>query len=222
MKIAVLTNKYPSKKQLYSHMFVHTRCKVYQENGHEVQIFVPSASDEEYTFDGIKVLKRSVQQIISLLDPFDHFCIHLLHPDILPAKNSTLLYQHINRYNLPTLFFMHGIDTLRIKDYYRDERFNNYYGFLRYIYRDFILQNRFKKIVKDCLSNKHLNFVFPSNWLKNASEQTLKLSYTNKHKIIANGINTSIFKFNDHWEKKHQILSIRPLLKTKKYAIDLI
>ena len=43
-----------------------------------------------------------------------------------------------------------------------------------------------------------------------------------KYQILANGINTDLFRFEGHWENRHQLLSIRPLLKTKKYAIDLI
>lgn len=47
MKIAVLTNKFPSEKHLYSHMSAHTRCKVYQQNGHEVEFFIQSTNSEE-------------------------------------------------------------------------------------------------------------------------------------------------------------------------------
>ena len=49
----ILTSRYPSKDNPYSHMFVHTEAKIHR--CHQVTVFAPSEQYKQYKIDGVLV-----------------------------------------------------------------------------------------------------------------------------------------------------------------------
>jgi len=219
MKIAVFSSRYPSLSNHYSHTFVHTRNKEYTKLGHQVTVFVPQVTKDNYVLDGVKVELCQTSEMISRLGEYDCFAIHLFHHDINPKIDAGVVYDFLLNDDRPLLHFFHGIDGLKIFKHRFHEVFQNKTGLFRAIYRDFYVHKRLKSKIEVLNTKTNVTFVFPSNWLKIEVQNSFDLTF-NKTTIIPNGIDCEKFKFQENlWDLRYNILSIRPL--EKAYACDL-
>lgn len=224
MKIVVATGRYPSKGSPYSHMFVHTRNKHYVKQGHEVIVIVPSIKETIYSIDGVKVICGPVNKLMGYLLKAERVMIHLLLHRLNKNLDGGVLYNAILREKIPTLFFIHGVETQTIWGSRRDDiQWKSPKSIARWLYRDLYLINKMKKtlslFLKDSMPAK---FVTPSNWMLKEAESHIGLNLAAKAEVIPNGIDTKHFKFTDRWEERYKLLSIRPLYYKGKYALDLL
>jgi glycosyltransferase involved in cell wall biosynthesis len=92
-------------------------------------------------------------------------------------------------------------------------------GILKRLKKDILLVYFMKKFVNGTKLNKLSHFVFPSFWMKDEMENNLNV-IIEKFDVIANGIETDMFKFSNSYDKRYRILALRPL-SSMKYAVDI-
>ncbi|MEJ6475573.1 glycosyltransferase family 4 protein [Pseudoalteromonas piscicida] len=224
MRIIVATGRYPSKGSPYSHMFVHTRNKQYVRQGHEVIVLVPSSTENSYQIDGVSVKEGNVNKLKAYLHEADRVMIHLLLHRFDRKLDGGVFYKTIIEHKIPTLFFIHGVETQTIWGSRRDDiQWRSPISIARWLYRDIFLINKMKSTIKCFLDNPlPIKFVTPSTWMLKEAERHIGLSLTAKTEVIPNGIDTSHFSFSDRWEERHNLATIRPLYYRGKYALDLL
>ncbi|TCK04456.1 glycosyltransferase family 4 protein [Phorcysia thermohydrogeniphila] len=222
MKIAVLTSRYPTEKEPYNHMFVHTRNREYVEKGVYVSVFVPSKNKYFYTFEGINVYRLPTFEIIKKLESFDITFIHLLHTYPIKEIDGSIIYNHIIKFEIPVLFFIHGIEVQKISKSYKDEvEITNPKSILRALYHDFYQIPKIKKIIKSLLNYSKCRFISVSKWMLKEVYDNLKINLSSKAVVIPNGIDTNLFVYDNHWNYRYKVLTLRPLILKGKYALDL-
>lgn len=224
LKITVLTGRYPSENNPYSHMFVHTRNVEYVKKGHRVIVLVPAKISVEYEMDGVKVILADVTTLVKYLIDSDRIMIHLLLHRFDKNIDAGVLYDAVLKEHLPTVFFIHGIETQTIWHSRREDiKWHNPRTIARWLYRDYYLIKRMIKTLNNFnKSDFPCKFVSPSKWMLNESRRHTGIDLTSKSLVIPNGIDTERFKFVDRWEKRQQLLSIRPLIYKGTSAIDLL
>lgn len=224
VKTIVLTSRYPSVDSPYSHMFVHTRSMQYLASGCSVLVLVPAKHESSYVLDGVSVVLAPVSKLASFIDTADRIMIHLLYHRIDADTDAGYLYEAVLKSKIPTLFFIHGVETQTIWSSRRyDISWLSPKTIARYIYRDFYLIKRMTNTLKSFLDVSFpCRFVTPSQWMLDESYRHTGLDLSDKSLIIPNGIDTSHFEFKDLWNNRFNFLSIRPLFLKGKYAIDLL
>lgn len=224
MQITVLTGRYPSKDSPYSHMFAHTRNVEYVAKGHQVTVLVPAKESSEYEIDGVRVILANVFTLSKKLKDADRLMIHLLLHRIDKETDGGYLYDFIIKERLPTVFFIHGVESQTIWNSRREDiKWHNPKTVARWLYRDCYLIKRMVKTLKEFNEPSFpCKFVTPSSWMLNESIRHTGVELNAKALIIPNGIDTEHFKFEDHWQNRHKLLSIRPLIYRGKYAVDLL
>lgn len=103
----VLTNHYPSEKELYRNMFVHRRMEAYKEEGHVFDVFRMNvyAQDGFREFEGINVTEGHAEALDKVLrnGRIQTVCIHFLEEGMW-----RVLQNHMNHVRL--LIWLHGAD----------------------------------------------------------------------------------------------------------------
>lgn len=223
MKFYVLTGQYPNSESPYRHMFVHTRSRWYLEMGHEVTVLVPSKHQNRYVYEGVTVIEGQVAELTRELDAADVVCFHLLLHRIDKTIDAGPIYDHVLAKKLPTLFFIHGVETQKIwKSRRGDLQWHRPFTIARMMYRDFYLIRRMKETLQQFLeSSNTCKFIAPSKWMFDESLDTTGVPVGNNGVVIPNGIDTDLFRFTDRWQDRHKLLVIRPLTTQAKYAVDL-
>ena len=222
MKIFVITSQYPTPDSPYRHMFVHSRCKWYKRHGHDVVTLVPANTSHRYEYEGVDVYEGPADVLTKKLKEADVVCFHLLLHRFDKNVDGGVIYNHVLADEIPTLFFIHGVETQKIwKSRKGDVKWRRPVTVARMLYRDFYLIERMKKTLKDFLAAKHCVFVAPSKWMFEESQETTGIPIINKGKVIPNGIDTGLFRFTDRWEQRNKVMVIRPLTMQAKYANDL-
>jgi len=219
MKIAIITSRYPSKNNPYNHMFVHTRSLFFiKEKNVQLKVYVPSETEENYTFDNVKVIKTSALKIAKEILNFDIVYIHLLN--IYPKKmiDGWLIYKSIIENNVTTAMYLHGSEVQRYESRSFDYDFSIKES-LKFFYKNFYFIPKMRKFIKSIKNRKNVIFLAPSKWMIEEAEKNLLLKLNN-YKIIPNGIDTNLFKFIDSYENRYKLLTIRPL-SSNKYAVDI-
>jgi len=222
MKLLILIDNYPSEENLYSNVFAHVRIKGYIDNGANVQVAITSKhmSVKDYNYEGVPVMGSSkIQDIKNLIESYKpdailvHFAIGRIIQSIL-LKNKTI----------PTIIWVHGYEAL---GWYR-RLFNfhplkpkSYFKLASLIYRNTIQLFQFRKLISFTNKNKHISFIFVSEWMKKiASIDCFKV--INNFSIIGNPIDNSLFSYSKKEnEKRFNLLMIRPF-NSKKYVTDLV
>jgi len=223
MKIAILTSRYPTEKEPYNHMFVHIRNREYLKKGEDIEVFVPSRENYSYTFEGIKVTMSPVKDIIKKLENFDVVFIHLLHPSLIPEIDGSYIYEYLLKYRIPTLFFIHGIEVQKIWVSRREDiELFKPKSIIRFLYHDFFKIPKMKNFInKFLLEHPYSRFIAVSEWMLRNVHTNIGIDISPKSVIIPNGVDTKLFKFKDRWNKRYNVLTIRPLILKGKYAVDL-
>jgi len=224
LNIVVLTGRYPSLDSPYSHMFVHTRNVEYVAKGHKVTVLVPEKKASEYEIDGVNVILADVQTLAKYLETADRVMIHLLMHRFEKQVDAGYLYEHVLRERLPTLFFIHGVESQTIWHSRRDDiKWHNPKTIARWLYRDcYLIKRMISTLKKFNEPNFPCKFVTPSKWMLEESIRHTGIDLSAKSLVIPNGIDIEHFKFEDHWGNRHNLLSIRPLIYRGKYAVDLL
>jgi len=224
LQITVLTGRYPSENSPYSHMFVHTRNVEYVAKGHQVTVLVPSTVSSEYEIDGVKVILANVFTLGKYLHNADRLMIHLLLHRVDKDMDAGYLYDIIIKDRLPTVFFIHGVESQTIWNSRREDiKWHNPWTIARWLYRDcYLIKKMIKTLRQFNQAGFPCKFVTPSKWMLDESMRHTGIDLTEKSLVIPNGIDTQHFKFDDHWKNRHQLLSIRPLFYRGKYAVDLL
>lgn len=212
--VLCLTNNYPSYNDLYKNAFVHTRIKLYKQQGVNVTVFQLNKSCESNDeFDGVDVLRGNENYLSSVISngAYSSILVHFLDERMwnvlknLPKTTEIFVWSH-------------GADILK----YTRKLFN-------YTTEDEIEKAKkqsdirsafWEKLLSDLPSNVHM--VFVSNYLKNVVEEDYGLIIPKeKYSIIHNPINTELFKYIEKdVEQRYKILSIRPFA-SRTYANDL-
>jgi glycosyltransferase involved in cell wall biosynthesis len=205
-------------------MFVHTRNIEYVKKGHKVTVLVPAKVSSEYEIDGVKVILASVFTLAKYLDNSDRVMIHLLMHRLDKNTDAGVLYDLVLKERLPTVFFIHGVESQTIWNSRREDiKWLQPKTVARWLYRDCYL---IKRMIKTLNAFNHTDFpctfVTPSKWMLTESIRHTGIDLTQKTLVIPNGIDTEHFAFEDHWQHRHQLLSIRPLIYRGKYAVDLL
>lgn len=103
----ILTNHYPSEKELYRNMFVHRRMEAYKEEGHVFDIFRMNVYAQEgfREFEGINVTEGHAEALDKVLrnGRIKTVCIHFLDEGMW-----RVLQNHLNHIRL--LIWLHGAD----------------------------------------------------------------------------------------------------------------
>ncbi len=224
-RISVLTSRYPSADSPYNHMFVHTRNRQYLRLGFSVEVYVPSAREDRYEIDGVVVFLAPASRIADVLSrsAYDAVFFHLLHHSINPKLDGGVIYDRVIAIDMPCLFFVHGIDVQRIaRSRPADIKLTQPKSIARFLYRDFWVFARMRQTVHRLMEDaRYARFVCVSDWIHQEAEQSMKIAIGSKAAIIPNGIDTTLFSFDDHWPSRHQLLTIRPLLFRGVSALDL-
>lgn len=224
MRIIVMTSRYPSKDSPYSHMFVHTRNKEYLSQGHQILVLVPAKKHEHYQIEGVKVVLDNVESLSRHLANADRVMIHLLYHRFDRETDADTLYKRVLAERLPTMFFLHGVETQTIWNSRREDiNWTSPATIARWLYRDFYLIKRMRQTLimfsEDAVPCK---FITPSKWMLKEAVRHTKVKLDHKSLVIPNGIDTEHFKFKQQWQHREQLLSIRPLAYRGKYAVDLL
>lgn len=212
MKLAILTSRYPQKKEPYNHMFVHVRAKYFVEQGVDVTVFVPSGDRGEEMYEGIKVVRMASREIVKLLKAYDLLYLHLLN--MYPTKSGgAQLYTFILREKPKTAIFLHGSDVLTYPEYFFDFSWT-LKGVAKYAYTNFWKKKFMAKFLKGIVAHDNKNLILtPSVWL---SEQVQTIYHIAKETIrqVPNGIDINLFDGESGYDKRHRILCVRPLTNT--------
>ena len=199
-------------------MFVHMRCVEMQNLGHNITVYVPGELGFNYIHEGVNVKVMTSQNINKELNRFDILYLHLLNIYPYKKSNGWTIYKYIMNNNIPFVMYVHGNEVQKYGA--RMFEFNfKVTDFLKWFKKDALVIPKMKNFVKSTMVRDNSAYVFPSRWMKEDLEKNLGLEIKEFH-IIPNGIDTSLFKFNEIYKNKFKLLTLRPL-SSKKYAVDL-
>lgn len=104
----VLTNHYPSEKELYRNMFVHRRIEAYKEKGRVFDVFRMNvyAQDGFREFEGINVVEGHAETLDKVIrnSSIDTVCVHFLDEGMW-----SVLQGHLDHIRL--IVWLHGADV---------------------------------------------------------------------------------------------------------------
>ena len=212
MKIAIITSRYPSKGNPYSHMFVHMRSKEFIIQGEQVEVYIPGAKNE-YVLEGVRVKIMPSKEIIKHLQKYDILYLHLLHLYPFFKKNGWPIYKEIIRKKYSFAIYVHGSEAVSFQDRFFGNQFGikELFSFLRKNFYQIPKLKRFFNSI-DMVNNV---IITPSKWMRNQIEKTFKVKGIS---VIPNGIDVELFSYrNINVGKK--LISIRPL-GDKVYDIE--
>ncbi len=205
MNIAIICPKYTSPER-HSFAFVHARAKLYIKKGLAVKVFVPSESEDIYTFESIDVQYNTIPDLIKTIQDFN--------PDVLaihyPSKPVIQLAKQLKQ---PKIVWIHGHEILWN---FRPRSTGSIITAL--LKRFFILPREIIKIIRI----RHFltqveNVVFVSKWMKEAAQKHALKKFKNSV-IIPNPVDTTLFKYKPP-ENLKRAVSIRSF-DNSKYGLE--
>jgi glycosyltransferase involved in cell wall biosynthesis len=213
MKIAIITSRYPSAGNPYSHMFVHMRSKEFIKQGEVVDVFVPCKEKKEYVFEGIRVKAMPSKEITNYLQDYDILYLHLLHIYPFMKTDGWPIYKAIMKRKYPFAIYVHGSEAVSFQDRF----FGNQFGikeFLSFLRKNFYQIPKLKRFFNSINMVNNV-IITPSKWMRNQIVKTFKVKNI---AVIPNGIDVDLFSYrNINVGKK--LISIRPL-GDKVYDIE--
>lgn len=218
MKVLVITSRYPSQNNPYNHMFVHMRCVEMIRQGLDLEVFVPSNQNKNYVFEGVEVRMLPSKEIVRNLSPDKVIYLHLLNIYPFSKANGWDIYKYILKHNLPFAMYVHGNEVQKFSSRMFDFSLN-IDTLLKWFKKDLLVIPKMKRFLSETKGRSNSAYVFPSLWMKKELESNLKLRLKKYH-IIPNGIDTDLFKFHYGFNKRYNMLTLRPL-SSNKYAVDI-
>lgn len=232
MKIAILSQGYPSEYNRYNYAFVHRRATLYQQD-HDIRVFVGSQRfGLDYEFEGVPVSVRSdaMREAILSFDP-DVLFVHapltgaLSHgPDMLRVTSE------VGARGIPTPTWLHGYEAISRRKYYPSPvevefRENGVKSGLMTAGNQVVrwAKNRYQlremKAFLETQDERGYPTVFVSEWLRDAVADSVGYEPTNAH-VIPNPIDEDLFEYTERQpEDVTEMLSIRSF-GSRKYAND--
>ena len=218
MKVTIITSRYPSPNNPYNHMFVHMRSVEFLRQGEEVEVYVPSNTNSSYIHEGVEVNRMPSKNIAALMKEKQVIYLHLLNIYPFSETDGWLIYKTILKEGISFAMYVHGSEVQKFTA--RKFDFNyNISTLLKWIKKDILVIPKMKKFVKETKGRDNCKYIFPSIWMKEELEKNLDLKLET-FEIIPNGVDTGLFKFNDSYENRYKLLTLRPL-SSKKYAVDM-
>jgi glycosyltransferase involved in cell wall biosynthesis len=223
-RIAIVSSRYPTGDQPYNHMFVHARARQYARVGMNVNAFVPSATSSTYQIDGIPVYREPSREIARKLESYDLVAVHLLHLKPDRALSGEPVFDALKSGAAPSLLFLHGVEVQPLRFRRREDiALLNPLSIGRWLYHDFWRLPRFARIIEGLMTGPtRFGVVVPSRWFQSEAERGIGFSLGDVVSVIPNGIDTERFAYIDpKVGNNSRVLSIRPLYRGGKYAVDL-
>ncbi|ADY29184.1 glycosyl transferase group 1 [Cellulophaga lytica DSM 7489] len=199
-------------------MFVHMRCLEMLKQGVEIVVYVPSTIAHTYVYEGITVNCLPSKDIIKHLTNKDKLYLHLLNIYPFSKKNGWIIYKHILDKHIPAVFYVHGSEVQKYGSRIFEFRYR-IKDFLIWLKKDFLVIPKMKVFVKTALKRENIKFIYPSIWMKEDMEVNLGVAIP-YFKIIPNGIDVDLFSYQETYENRYKMLTLRPL-SSKKYAVDI-
>jgi glycosyltransferase involved in cell wall biosynthesis len=183
MRIALVSETYPSSVNPNNRAFVHARAQLYRSAGHEVQVFAQQDGEAARwsDFEGTPVARGSIEQLRSMIDAYQPEVVALHTPyagtDVFRLSDS-LVGQ------APIVVWVHGYEALYTAFY------GYHRGWRRYasIPWDMHKLRRLRRFLRKCHS-----VVYVSQWLQRNAERGMMYRHPRSH-IIHNPIDLSQFK----------------------------
>lgn len=212
----VITNNYPSYKDLYKNAFVHSRVKAYRDAGVACDVFrfKADSSISYHEFEDIDITTGGAEALEMQLrhGNYQNIVIHFI---------DNAMWNVIKKYldKTKVTIWTHGAD---IQSYER--RAFLYDTPEQHTYAKALSDVR-QSLWREMLSPMHenLKIVFVSEYLAETSMADLGIEIpVDKYSIIHNPIDTAFFEFKQKpIEQRKKILSIRPYA-SRIYANDLM
>ncbi|WP_430901702.1 MULTISPECIES: glycosyltransferase family 4 protein [unclassified Paraflavitalea] len=213
MKLLVLNENYPHLENLMGNVFVHVRVKEYQKN-HQVKVFSFFHKPRVINYEGVEIsFFQESQALVKAIQEYkpDRIIVHFYH--------SWMLEELFKVVKVPYLIWVHGYEAL---GWYRRMFNYSWYSpvFFRFIKENTIQQLNLRKLIQYASSRDDIHFVFVSEWMKRITEEDT-LSKVKRYSIIANPIDTDLFKYIPKTiEQRTRVLLLRSF-HTRKYANDI-
>ena len=211
--ILVVTPTYPSYQNLYLSAFAHARNKAYIEQGLNIQVAVVGDYwySMTYEIEGIRVYKGPAQDLSRLIQK-KQYAVIVTH--FVDSRFFSIFRENVTDENL--IFICHGPETTFeiLQDLvrpYESEPLTELPDF-----------SENKKDIKEFADKDNVDWVFVSDWLKNASEKLMGFSFRHSH-VISNYINEDLFcyKEKDPGDRK-KILTIRKFDNIRVHSLDIV
>lgn len=216
----LITPGYPSKDNLYSHAFIHSRVLAYEKNGlKNIDVVVVNEDNidsvSSYTVDGVTVHNFGYNEARLLLQKrlYSKILVHFFNPKYAQILDASDMSQ------TNIFIYTHGGDVL-----YRD-----YEALGREYFKSKPeVTSKLAKIfdTKDACLKKYnsmpnVHWVFATDWCKLRAEGFLGESFNRSH-IISNPISSSIFKYTERSPEHRKVITVvRPFNKLSSYSVDI-
>jgi len=219
-KFLILTNAYPSEKQLYRNGFIHRRVKAYQKRGLEIEVFVLSPiykANETYEFDGVTVHRGNKEGFRSFVSErfFSKTLIHFVSTDMIDVIKE-------ERPEMPLIIWVHGFEA---EAWHR--RWFNFLESKEQLERILKMSDDYYKKQMKLMNwlyqtkDLDLKFVHVSKWFKEHIAECDARSVSQNASIIPNIVDGELFNYVKKTpQQRFKILSVRPYA-SRKYANDL-
>lgn len=211
MKIAILTEYYPSAQLPDRGAFIHARAQLYTAQGHEV--FILNNPRDGYAaqevFEGITIIRpqdqATAQQFIAAQRP-DVVVIHFPYRSTFPTKLAATLHT-----TYPLVAWVHGYETV----------YTAFYGYHRGLNRllslphDWLKLRYLRRFLSECGA-----VVYVSQWLKTVAERSMRYGHP-RAIVIANPIDTGRFAPCTKQQINRQLRGISVRSLGPKYGLDI-
>jgi hypothetical protein len=223
MNILILTEDYPSDKNIYALAYIHSRNIEYLEGGNKVDV-ISFEAITKYKFEKINVFDESSYKNFNNVD------IIISHAPNIKNHFRFLIKKSIQ--NIPLVFFFHGHEVMNTSKYYpKAYRFNKISIFKKNVQK--VYDPLKLKILKFCLlkmiQKREISFIFVSSWMKNMANKSLSLNGKDKdlldrHSyVVNNGVNDIFLKntYTQNDKLEADFITIRPF-DNSKYGVDIV
>ena len=214
-EVLVITPNYPSLENLYYCAFVHSRVKEYIDSGLKVQVASISGANSfetVYTHEKVPVIRGNYYDLRELLvrKQYKVIITHFVDESLYPIFDGFISSEKL-------IFICHGPETV--------------YRYLVNVTRPYFTKpipypandtgmNIKEKWVKIFSQKDNVEWVFVSDWLKNFSEEELKVKFKNV-RVINNIINEELFPYKEKKEEDRcKILVIRKFDNIIQHSLD--
>jgi glycosyltransferase involved in cell wall biosynthesis len=215
-KYLLISNIYPSQRDLYRNAFVHRRVKLYKDHGLDVDVYSLDSKGgllDKYDFEGIEVLRGNYKGLEMILKSkkYEKILIHFVMKDIIEVIDKVC-------YDTHRIVWIHGFEVSRWQRRafnYTNEEINKN--------KDIWNQNDIIKMsfLRSIYTDDRYKFVAVSNWLKSKSCESDAQCKIKNCTVIPNVVDENMFKYNKKNKyNRLKILSIRPFT-ANNYANDL-
>lgn len=224
MKILVLAEDYPSDKNIYTQAYIHTRNRVYQEEGIDVYV-VSFKAKENYIFENVKVFTKQI-----FLRSNKDIDLVISHAPNFKNHFRILFFSKLKRKKI--VFFFHGHEIMDVLKYYPKPYFFQKKKFFKDLFRriyDIIKLKIISLILRKLTNENKAVLIFVSKWMRETAFLAMRFKQKQIEKIesktyiINNGV--SEFFLNRSYEPENKseadFVTIRPF-DNSKYAIDIV